>query len=320
MFKSFNIKKNKSSDFWDSFLEKKRIIANCKEIIFRLSSEIGERTLNSHESLDRAQKYIIEKFSQYGSVPGLEQYSVGGKQVANIIAEIRGTAWPEKIIVIGAHYDTVEGSPGADDNASAVAGLLELYWLLSMYDLRRTVRFTAFTLEEPPYFGTEHMGSFHHAAGCRRRNESIEIMLCLEMLGYGGKNFKQEYPSGYMQDNAPRMGNFLLAASLPSSSEFVDLWKTVYNRNARDSIYDIVGPSSIPGIGLSDHYSFHRHNYRSMMLTDTAFYRNKNYHTENDTFDTINFNFLADNIINSFLTVREIANMEKLPYDEADRS
>jgi len=232
--------------------------------------------------------------------------------VANIRAEIPGITSPEKIIVVGAHYDTIEDTPGADDNASGIAGLLELYRLLSPFRFKRTIRFVAFTLEEPPYFSGENMGSMVCARCAREREDLIELMVCLEMLGFAGRRYEQNVPFRDMAKNFPRKGDFLAVVSLPSSAPYAYAWKQVYNRYARKNIVDIVGPSSIPGINHSDHYSFNRHGYPAIMLTDTAFYRNKNYHTGEDTFDTINFKFLTEHILYSFNTIRVIADCEDI--------
>ncbi|HON77470.1 MAG TPA: M28 family peptidase [Spirochaetota bacterium] len=298
--------------------EKKEITAHCREIIYTLAGKLGERTIRLYSNLTSARDFIHTTFTEQGSTPYLEEYHADGKAVHNVIAEIEGTEFPEKIILIGAHYDTIEGTPGADDNASAVAGLLELHRLMSAKPAKRTVRFVAFTLEEPPYFSTDEMGSMVHAKNARERNDGIELMVCLEMLGFAGKKVQQKFPVADMKRDYPRQGNYLAVVSLPSSADLAYLWKRVYNSHAKKNreIYDMIGPSSIPGIGFSDHMSFNRFNYRNIMLTDTAFFRNDNYHTENDTFSTINFDFLYENVLFSYHTINEIANMERLPYAE----
>jgi len=144
----------------------KEIRKNAERILHRLSVEIGERTLRRYDRLEETRAFITERLSATGHAYA-EEYTVEGKTVANIVAEIPGTERPNEIIVIGAHYDTVEGTPGADDNGSAVTGLLEMFRLLSARAYRRTLRFVAFTLEEPPYFLTKDMGSMRYAKGCR---------------------------------------------------------------------------------------------------------------------------------------------------------
>ena len=296
----------------NSLLENKKIAANSRDIIHFLSVELGERIIGPSGTLDRARDYIISRFTEQGSRPSLEEYRVNGHKVANIVCEIPGTENPDQILLIGAHYDTIEGTPGADDNASAIAGLLEMHRLLSEEKYKKTLRFVAFTLEEPPFFSSDDMGSMHHAKKCKKRRDNIELMICLEMLGYGGKNVNQNFPLEELKNRCPKGADYLVVVSLPSSAEYAYLWKRLYNANTKKPIYELIGPNSIPGIGFSDHYSFNKQGYPNIMLTDTAFYRNKNYHTENDTIDTINFKFLAENIFSSYLAVRELANLGKL--------
>jgi Zn-dependent M28 family amino/carboxypeptidase len=306
------VKSMLKSLFDENAKERKTIFINSRDILRTLAVDIGERTVRNSANLNRTRDYIHRYFRASGGETREETYRVDGVEVANIITEIRGKEQPESIVLVGAHYDTIEGCPGADDNGTAVATLLELHRLLSRSPHRRTVRFVAFTLEEPPYFSTEAMGSWVHASGCRKRNENIELMVCLEMLGYGGRNCRQSYPTDMIKGNFPQRGDFIVVVSLPSASPFTYLWKKLYNRHAATKIIELIGPASIPGVSHSDHYSFWKHGYPGIMLTDTAFYRNKNYHTPDDTFETINFRFLADNILNSYLTLTDLLAMEQL--------
>jgi Zn-dependent M28 family amino/carboxypeptidase len=289
---------------------KKEVRSSSYETVSFLALELGERTPARYENLDSARKYINDRFRRYGYTPVEETYSVDEKSVANISAEIPGKEKPEEIILVGAHYDTVENTAGADDNASGIAGLLELSRLAAGTVFKRTVRFTAFTLEEPPYFSTEEMGSMVHAAGCRERGEDIRLMICLEMIGYGGKNIRQNFPQGLDSGRYPKNGDFLSVVTLPSSSEYALLFKKVYNNRAANKIYDLIAPASVPGVSHSDHLSFIHYGYPSVMITDTGFYRNDNYHGSEDTLDTLNFSFLADNIINTFNALTVLAERE----------
>ncbi len=291
---------------------KKEVRLSSRETVRFLARELGERTLGRYENLDSAREYVNGRFREYGYDPVEETYRVEEKSTANISAEITGSEKPGEIILVGAHYDTVEDTPGADDNASGIAGLLELSRLAAGSIFKRTVRFTAFTLEEPPYFSTERMGSRVHAAGCRERNEDIRLMICLEMIGYGGKNISQNYPPGWNSSRYPERGDFFTVVALPSSSEQALLFKKAYNSRAVNKIYDLIAPASVPGVGHSDHSSFVHHGYPAIMLTDTGFYRNDNYHGREDTFDTLNFSFLADNIINIYNALMVLADRETL--------
>lgn len=291
---------------------RKSIERNARDILRFLAVDLGERTLRRYGNLQAAAEFIRGRFAAGGAPVRNEEYEVEGRGVANIRAELPGIEYPEKIIVVGAHYDTIEDTPGVDDNASGIAGLLELYRLLSPFRFKRTIRFVAFTLEEPPYFSGDNMGSMVCARRAREREDNIELMICLEMLGFAGRRYEQNVPFRDMARNFPRRGDFLAVVALPSSAPYAYAWKQVYNRFARKNIVDIVGPSSIPGINHSDHFSFNRHGYPAIMLTDTAFYRNMNYHTGEDTIDTINFKFLSEHILNSFNTIRVIADCEDI--------
>ena len=290
--------------------EKKAVAKNTREIIHHLSVDLGERTIRKFENLDRARAFIIQYFTRYGVVPSEETYTVNGRTVSNIIAEIRGTELPDTIILVGAHYDTIEDTPGADDNASGIAGLLELFRLLSPMKFRKTVRFVAFTLEEPPFFSTELMGSMVNAKNCRKRKDNIELMVCLEMLGFGSRKCHQDYPLNHNKKEFPAYGNYMSIISLPSNAPYVYLWKKIYNSRAHCKIFEYIGPASIPGMDLSDHMSFIRNGYKAIMISDTGFYRNKNYHSPDDTIDTINFRLLANTVFDSCETLKDLLDME----------
>jgi Zn-dependent M28 family amino/carboxypeptidase len=289
---------------------KKTVFRNTKSILHHLSVDIGERSIRKYDNLQRARQFIIDYFTRYGAVPVEETYTAADHEVSNIIAEIKGTERPDEIILVGAHYDTIEDTPGADDNASGIAGLLEMFRLLSGSRYRKTVRFVAFTLEEPPFFTTELMGSMQHAASCKKKKLNIELMVCLEMLGVGSRRCHQDYPVNHNRQEYPVYGNYISVISLPSNAESVYLWKKAYNNHARCKIYEYIGPASIPGMDLSDHGSFIKSGYRAIMISDTGFYRNKNYHTPEDTYETINFKFLTDIVYTSHAALRDLLNGE----------
>lgn len=298
---------------------RREIFKRARDHVYFLSKELGERSLREYDNLNHAGYYIKDYISEFGHLAYNERYEIDGKDVSNIIAEIPGYGEPEGIILVGAHYDTVEDSPGADDNGSAIAGLLELYRLLSPYQYKRTIRFVAFTLEEPPFFSTDKMGSMVHASACRKRKDNIELMICLEMIGYGGRDCKQYYPFPEIKQSYSHLtsGDFLSVIAMPSSGRYAQLWKERYNTYAAVKIQDFVGPASIPGIGLSDHSSFVKNGYPAIMLSDTGQYRNRNYHTRDDVPESLNYWFLADNIMNSYLALRDILNMDYLFSDQS---
>lgn len=298
--------------FIDHFTGKATLIKHSKEIITVLSKALGERTIHKYENLEKSRKFIFEYFHRCGTSPEEQIYDYQGYEVANIIAEIPGTKYPDEIVIIAAHYDTVEGTCGADDNASGIAALLEIHRLMKRHKPRRTVRFAAFTLEEPPIFQTDDMGSIVYAKRCHKLQENIKLMISLDMLAYGGTFVRQQYPLTSMVGKYPEKGNYLVAAGLPSYSKEIYLLKNSYNKSAKVPIYEVIAPASLKGINNSDHSSFHKFGYPSLMITDTAFYRNPNYHGEEDTLETLNFRFLASNISNLYRMLKELANSREL--------
>jgi Zn-dependent M28 family amino/carboxypeptidase len=290
------------------------IIFNSRDIVRTLAVKIGDRSAARYENLQQTRQYVIDMFVSYGARPVEEKFTHDGKEFANIVVELPGRRKSrDEIIVVGAHYDTVEGSCGANDNASGVAALLESYRIMSRMKLKRTIRFVAFTLEEPPFFGTDRMGSMIHAEQCVKTKEKISLMVSLDMLGYASLFVKQEYPMEHMKDQYPATGDFLAVAALPSYSQYAFLFKRVFNKHSHDKIHDIVAPASVGGINLSDHMAFHKFGIPAIMVCDTGVYRNKNYHTEHDTEDTINYWFLAHNIRHICQALRDIANEDSIP-------
>jgi len=290
--------------------DKKEIQKNSKEILKFLSVQLGERTLRKYKNLNDAKNFIISYLEDFGAEVKEDIYKVNGKEVSNIVAEVRGTENPEKIILLGGHYDTVEDTSGADDNGTAIVALLEIFRIFSKLKLKKTVRFVAFTLEEPPFFLTDEMGSMHYAKKCKENNEEIELAVIMDMLGYSCKRCIQEYPVMDSRYVYPKHGDFLVAITFSSLSKYAYSWKRTWNGFTNHRMETLVGPASIPGIDLSDHTSFKRNGFPAILLTDTAYYRNKNYHMPTDTYDTINFSFLTENIFNISLTLQEFANRD----------
>jgi Zn-dependent M28 family amino/carboxypeptidase len=228
-----------------------------------------------------------------GYAPTDEPFESQGKPVHNIVAENRGHAAEGEIVVVGAHYDTVLGSPGANDNGSGVAALLELARLLADRPLPRTLRFVAFVNEEAPFSYTDEMGSLVHARGARARGEHIQAMLSLETIGsYSDAPGSQHYPfplSLFYPDTANFIG---FVGNLGSRGLVRRALRTFRQTTAFPSEGAAV-PASIPGVGWSDHWSFWQAGYPAIMVTDTAFYRYAHYHTGGDTPDRVDYDRTA---------------------------
>jgi Zn-dependent M28 family amino/carboxypeptidase len=253
-----------------------------------LGSTIGERNLYRPRALQAAVEYIRKVWTAQGLAVSEESFEVAGQPCSNLVAELKGTDRARQIVVVGAHYDSVVGSPGTNDNGTGVALLLEMSLTLKRESLSRTVRFVAFVNEEPPYFHTEQMGSRVHARQARRRGEDIVAMLSLETLGYyADARGTQRYPPplGFLY---PSTGNFLgVVGNLPSRRlvvEFLGHFMSVSDF----PVEAIAAFEGIPGIGWSDHWSFWKEGYPALMLTDTAPFRYPEYHGGRDLPDQIN--------------------------------
>ena len=264
-----------------------------------LAGEIGPRNRQHYANLQKAAEYIENSIKQAGLSVTRQEIIVGDKLCVNLVTEIRGTTRPEEIVVVGAHYDTEEQSvtPGADDNASGVAGLLALMRRFNNHRSAKTLRLVAFVNEENPYSLTDQMGSLAYARQCQRRGENIVSMISLEMLGY--YNFlgqTQLYPQP-------------LAIFYPKTADFIAFTANYASRSLthrliasfrKHTLFSSLGATTLPqieGIGNSDHWAFWQIGVPAVMVTDTAFFRNPHYHSPSDTPDTLNYAAMARVVI-----------------------
>lgn len=256
----------------------------------RLSVKIGSRSVYEYDELTAAKEYILSSLKAMGHTPVLQDYPYRDRIFSNIIVSIPGKTDPGDIVLIGAHYDTVAGTPGADDNASAVALLLEMCRLLRHETPERTLRLVFFTLEEPPVFRSDFMGSAVHAREARSRQENIVAMISLEMLGYySDEKGGQSFPFPLMSLIYPTTPDFVAVVGNLSSRGLVNNIASSMRKTGGIGVETLSTFSFVPGIDFSDHRSFWKMDYPAVMITDTAFYRNPNYHTEKDTIDTLDF-------------------------------
>lgn len=258
-----------------------------------LGSTIGERHIQRPSALARAGEYIARQFASAGYTPVFLDYSTQSTLVRNIEAVRPGSR--DETLVVGAHYDSVPGSPGANDNGSGVAAMLVIARLMAQCQLARTVRFVAFVNEEPPFFMTDAMGSLVYARQCRARNENIIGMFSLETIGYYSDiPGSQQYPGpALFQQLYPDTGNFIgFVANLGSRK----LLRTAAREFRRTTMFPSEGaaaPTDIAGVGWSDHWSFWQAGYPAVMITDTAPYRYPHYHLASDTPDKLQYNAFA---------------------------
>lgn len=256
----------------------------------QLAVTIGSRSVFEYDRLTAARGYILSCLRGMGYSPARQDFSYEGRTFSNIVVSLRGKTRPGDVVLIGAHYDTVAGTPGADDNASGVAVLLEMCRLLKDYTPGITLKLVFFALEEPPVFRTESMGSFVYAAQARKERENILGMISLEMLGYyGNEPGTQSYPSPLLHLVYPSTPDFIAVVGNLSSRSLVRRVAASLQERAGVSVETLATVSFLPGVDFSDHRSFWKKGYPAAMITDTAFYRNPNYHTENDRIETLDF-------------------------------
>jgi hypothetical protein len=256
--------------------------------VHELAGRIGERNVPRYAALREAAEYIAR---QLGPGAILHPYDVLGRTVSNLELAVGATGGPA--FVIGAHYDSVVGCPGADDNASGVAVLLELARLARERPPASPVRFVAFVNEEPPYFMTETMGSLVYAKALRAAGQRVTGMIALETIGYyRDDRHTQEYPPPF-QLFFPDRGDFLAFVSNFRSASLLRRVVSTFKAHTDLPVESSPAPSAVPGVGWSDHWSFWQQGYRAVMVTDTALYRNRHYHTPHDTPDTLDYARLA---------------------------
>ena len=265
------------------------IEARLRAHVAMLAGQIGERHVFRPQALAAAADYIAETWQAQGYRPERELVAAGGTTSANIVVNLPGRGHSDAILLIGAHYDTVRGSPGADDNASGVAGLLELSRAFATLEPTLTVRFVAFTNEEPPFFLSGQQGSAVHAKAARARGERIVFMVSLEMLGfYDDRPGSQHYPPLFRWFY-PDRGNFLGFVGDLRSRQIMGRAAAAFRAGSDFPLETCATFRWIPGISWSDHGPFWRQGYRAFMATDTAFHRNPWYHTGRDTPETLDY-------------------------------
>jgi Zn-dependent M28 family amino/carboxypeptidase len=258
----------------------------------KLAGEIGERNRNRYPQLLAAEDFIEASLISAGLKPQRVSYELRGRACHNIEVEIRGTS-PE-VFVIGAHYDSVPGCPGANDNGSGVAALLALARRFAGKPMGKTLRFVAFVNEEPPYFQSEEMGSFVYAKRCQARGDRITGMISLETIGYfSDAPGSQKYPGAGLGLFYPSKGNFIGFAANTSSRSLLRATVAAFRKAGRLPCEGASLPAAIPGIGWSDQWSFWQCGYPAIMVTDTAPFRYPHYHEPTDTPDKLDYDRFA---------------------------
>jgi Zn-dependent M28 family amino/carboxypeptidase len=273
--------------------EEIQVKTNLTRHISYLADDIGERNVIACEPLQKTAQYIEGNLKKFEYEVKSQEYTVQMRKVRNLIAEIPGGTKANEIVVIGAHYDTVYDCPGADDNSSGVAALLELARILKGSRPARTVRFVAFVNEEPPWFQTDDMGSLVYAEQAHKLKENIVAAISIETIGmYSDAEGSQQYPAGF-KSLYPSKGNFIAFIGNLGSRGLVRDAVRSFRTSTKFPSEGSAVPAAIPGVGWSDHWSFWQQGYPAIMVTDTAPFRNPNYHQPTDKPGTLDYDRMA---------------------------
>ncbi len=274
--------------------------------VTHLAADIGERNLFHHGALERAAEWIEAQLTHAGYTPQRQTFQVDGQPCHNIEVQIEGNDHHNEVVVIGAHYDSAPGTPGANDNASGTAALLALARRLRETPHARTLRLVWFTNEEPPHFQTPNMGSLRYARRAVERRERIVAMLSLETIGYySTAQGSQQYPAaiGWLY---PSVGDFIGFVADLGSRDLVRRALGAFRRHAPFPSQGAALPRMLPGVGWSDHWAFWQHGYPAVMVTDTAPFRYPHYHQRTDTPDKLDYARLARVVDGLRATIAEL--------------
>lgn len=271
------------------------LIKDLQQHVYTLASLKPNRSVYHIESLKKAARYIEWHVQKMGLKVERQPVDLGGFSSDNLIIKFEPDDGSEgkPIIVVGAHYDVAgETSPGADDNASGVSGLMELARMLqnNKPELKYPIHLVAYTSEEPPYFATDRMGSYVHAQSLKEQGQSVRMMLSLEMIGYfSEESFSQSFPFPLLYLMYPNRGNFISLVGRSTETKAVQEVKGSFEAISGLEVRSITAPDWLVGIDFSDHRNYWPHGWPALMVTDTAFYRNDHYHEDSDTPDRLDY-------------------------------
>ena len=282
---------------------------NLRAHVEWLAGQIGERNIFRPQAFQNAAEYIESQWRRQGYAVERFGYEVSGIRCFNLEITRSGAARKDQILLIGAHYDTVRGSPGANDNGSGVAALIELSRLFADLEPAMTVRFVAFVNEEPPFFATELQGSMVYADMARRRGDDVRLMVCLETMGcYSDKPGSQGYPPLF-KFFCPDQANFIGIVSNFRSWRAMRRLAAAFRRGSHFPLETTAMFPFVPGVSWSDHRSFWVQGFRAVMITDTAFYRYPHYHAVTDTPERLDYPSLAHVTLGLHSALAELAHI-----------
>lgn len=281
--------------------------ARLKADVVFLADSCYPRAFHNQPMLNKAADYIKDRLDSMGYEVEEQVYMAENIPHRNIIARIG----PKKgaVLVVGAHYDVCGDQPGADDNGSAVAGLLGIASLLKQQEdaIKNPIELVAYSLEEPPFFRTKQMGSYVHAASLKEQNREVKGMICLEMIGYFDDGpHSQSYPVGALKTIYPSRGNFIAVVGKLGQMGFTKQMKKHMIEGSNIKVVSINAPQSLRGIDFSDHRNYWQMGYQAVMITNTAFFRNENYHQPTDTPDTLDYERMAEVVKGVFWAVMNL--------------
>lgn len=280
--------------------------ARLEAHVRKLAVDLSPRTHADPARLDRVADYIRSAFMLVPGTLEEQRFVVAGKTYRNVILSLGPRT--EERVVVGAHYDAALGLPGADDNASGVAGLLELAPALAAVQLGVRVDLVGWTLEEPPYFATEDMGSVHHARALRSEGAKVRAALSLEMIGaFSDQPGSQTFPVPGMSLLYGNRGDFVAVIGRPSDRALIGKVKGAMAGAGELPVRSLAAPPIVQGIDWSDHRAYWAEGWPAVMITDTSFLRNARYHTASDTPDTLDYKRMAKVVEGTFAAVVALA-------------
>jgi hypothetical protein len=274
--------------------------------VVTIAQRFSPRSFADEENLAACADYIAAQFAETGGQVTRQPYSVYGRTYENVILTLPGA--DDARVIVGAHYDACDDTPGADDNASGVAGLIGLGRLLGRAKLQHTVELVAYCTEEPPFFATDHMGSAHHAGELRRQDVTVRAMIALEMIGYfSDERGSQAYPVRIFRLFYPSRGNFIAVIGNTKQRSLIREVKRSMRGATELPVRSACVPVSLPGVDFSDHRNYWAKGYPAVMVTDTAFFRNKDYHRPGDTAERLDYDRMADVVVGVFEAVKVLS-------------
>ena len=280
-----------------------------KNHVYTITGTRSYRNIDDTATLNKTRSYIQQQLGKYAKEATLQTYTVNGKQYSNVIASYGPENAPR--IIIGAHYDVCDEQAGADDNASGVAGLLELARLLSKEDAsawKYRIDLVAYTLEEPPSFKTSNMGSTVHAQYLADNHIPVLGMISLEMIGfYKDAKHTQQYPLGFFKWFYGSRGNYITVVKKLHAGKFCRRFTRGFKHGDNIITKVFSAPKWVPGVDWSDHLSYWAKGWQALMITDTSFFRNANYHQKTDTPETLDYSRMSFVVTNLFNTLSKMA-------------